>query len=66
MSTEIQWTEAKILETLLTDAIAQVRSYDQPPAILAHTIMVAIQTEVGRAKEEVIQSMMVALRGVIP
>jgi len=63
MATDIPWTPVEVLEKLLTDAITQVRSYEQPPSILAHTIMVVIETEVARSREEVVMSVSKAIRG---
>jgi hypothetical protein len=40
----------------------QVRSGEVAPAVLAKTIMVAIQTEVARMKSETLQSLADAMR----
>jgi hypothetical protein len=60
------WTPTKHLESMLTMAIAQVRSAEVQPEVLAKTIMVAIQTEVARSREEVVRSVAAAMRGTQP
>jgi hypothetical protein len=60
------WTPPEQLEAMLTMAIAQVRSAEVQPEVLAKTIMVAIQTEVARSREEVVRSVADAMRGAKP
>ena len=56
------WTPTKHLEAMLTMAITQVRSAEVQPEVLAKTIMVAIQTEVARSREETVRSIAAAMR----
>lgn len=58
---DLQWTPTEILESLLTDAIAQVRQ-GQTPNVLAKAIMLAIRTEVARAQAEVLKGLAIAMR----
>ncbi len=58
----MEWTPTESLTQILTDAIAQVRTYEKPPRILATAIMVPIQTEVGKAKEEVLTAVSMAMQ----
>lgn len=60
------WTSPDELISLLTMAIAHVRSGEASPAVLAKTIMVAIQTEVARSREDVFRSIATAMRGPTP
>jgi hypothetical protein len=63
MTTTCDWTPPEQLESLLAKAIAQVRTGEVAPEVLAKTIMVAIQTEVARTKEGLLLRMATALRG---
>lgn len=63
---QLDWTPAETLEDLLTLAITRVRSAEVAPSVLAQTIMVAIQTEVARAKEDWINSLATAMKAPKP
>jgi hypothetical protein len=60
------WTSPEQLESMLTAAITRVRAAEVPPEVLAKAIMIAIQTEVARSREEVVRGIAAAMRGPKP
>lgn len=60
------WTPPEQLESILAMAIARVRAAEVHPEVLAKAIMVAIQTEVARSREEVVRGIVAAMRGAQP
>jgi len=63
MSVPVQTASAEAMEALIVQALKRWRTSDASDALLASAIMCAIQTEVLKAKEDIISTLARSFKG---
>ena len=63
MSVTVQTASAEAMEALMQQALQRWQSHDVPSSVVAKAIMCAIQTEVLKAKEDIISTLARSFKG---